>query len=143
MTTEQNQKAARRIVLELFNAGKLDLVDALFAPNFVDHALPPDVPPNREGFRMMLPILHTAFPDLQYTIEDQLAEGDRVAQRLTARGSMQGEFMGMPPTGKTAVWQEIHWHHFDAEGRLLEHWQTSDDLGMLIQLGLAPNPTGP
>ena len=135
MSTEDNKKTARRIVLELFNAGNVNLIDSLFSPDFVDHALPPEVSPTRDGFRSMIPILRQAFPDLEYTIEDQIAEGDKVAQRLTGRGTLKGEFMGMQPTGKTAIWQEMHWHRFDASGLLVEHWDTTDSLGMLTQLG--------
>jgi steroid delta-isomerase-like uncharacterized protein len=136
MTADANRKIARRIVLELFNAGNLDIVDALFSADFVDHALPPEVPPTREGLRSMIPLLRRAFPDLEYTIDDQIAEGDKVAQRLTVRGTLKGEFMGMQPTGKTAVWQEMHWHRFDASGLLAEHWDTTDSLGMMMQLGV-------
>jgi predicted ester cyclase len=86
----------------------------------------------------MIPVLRQAFPDLEYTIEDQISEGDKVAQRLTARGTLKGEFMGMQPTGKTAVWQEMHWHRFDAGGLLVEHWDITDSLGMMLQLGVGP-----
>ena len=140
MSTEDNKKTARRIVLELFNAGNANLIDSLFSPDFVDHALPPEVSPTRDGFRSMIPILRQAFPDLEYTIEDQIAEGDKVAQRLTGRGTLKGEFMGMQPTGKTAIWQEMHWHRFDASGLLVEHWDTTDSLGMMMQLGAGPPP---
>jgi steroid delta-isomerase-like uncharacterized protein len=138
MTPEDNKKTARRIVVEIFSAGNMALIDELFAVDFVEHALPPGIPPNREGFKMMIPALRQAFPDLEYTIEDQLAEGDKVAQRLTGRGTMRGEFMGMPPTGKTAVWQEMHLHRFDSAGKLAEHWDSTDEIGMMTQLGLGP-----
>ena len=138
MTPDENRRTARRLVVELFNAGNQELIDLLLAPGFVDHALPPGVPPTREGFRSMIPVLREAFPDLEYVIEDQIAEGDRVAQRLTARGSLQGEFMGMPPTGKSAEWQEMHIYRFDAEGLLAEHWDVTDSLGMMMQLSPGP-----
>jgi steroid delta-isomerase-like uncharacterized protein len=138
MTAEDNKKTARRIVIEVLNAGNVALIDQLFAADYVEHALPPDVPPNREGFKMMIPALRRAFPDLEYTIEDQVAEGDRVAQRLTGRGTLTGEFMGMPPTGKTAEWREMHFHRFDASGKVAEHWDVADELGMMTQLGLGP-----
>ena len=140
MTTEHNRKAARRIVLEVFNAGGAEMIDALFAPGYVDHALPPQAPAGREGLKTMINVLRQAFPDLEYTIEDQIAEGDKVAQRLTGRGTLKGEFMGMQPTGKAAVWQEMHWHRFDASGLLVEHWDTTDSLGMLTQLGAGLPP---
>lgn len=138
MTPEDNKKVARRIVIELINGGNLELIDKLLAANFIEHAAPPGVGQGRDSFREMIPMLRSAFPDLEYTIEDQIAEGDRVAQRLVGHGTMQGEFLGMQPTGKRAEWQEMHIHRFDAEGRLAEHWETSNELGMLAQLGLTP-----
>jgi predicted ester cyclase len=136
MTSEHNQKIARRIVLEMFNAGRVELIDTLLSPAYVDHALPPEAPQDREGLKAMITELRQAFPDLEYTIEDQIAEGDKVVQRLTGRGTMQGDFLGMQPTGKTATWQEIHWYRFDLNGILAEHWDITDSLGMLIQLGI-------
>lgn len=90
----------------------------------------------------MIASLRAAFPDLEYSIEDQIAEGDTLAQRLTGRGTMKGEFMGMAPTGKTAAWQEFHFHRFDANGLLIEHWDMTDSLGMLVQLGLGSGAAG-
>jgi steroid delta-isomerase-like uncharacterized protein len=141
MTAEDNKKTARRIVIEII-AGNVALIDELFAENYVDHALPPGVTPTRHGFKLVLSSLRTAFPDLQYSIEDQVAEGDRVAQRLVARGTMKGEFMGMPPTGKSAVWQEMHFFRFNANGKVTEHWDLTDEMGMMAQLGVGA-PAGP
>ena len=140
MSSEKNQKTTRRIVLEAFNAGRLELIDTLFAPDFVDHALPPDVPSNREGLKTILQNMRLAFPEIEYTIDDQIAEGDTVVQRLTARGTLKGEFMGMQPTGKTAVWQEMHWHRFNADGKVAEHWDVTDSLCMLSQLAADAPP---
>ena len=138
MTTEDNKKTARRLVIELINGGNLELIDRLVAANFIEHAAPPGAVQGRDSFREMIPMLRTAFPDLEYTIEDQIAEGDRVAQRVVGHGTMRGSFMGMQPTGKRAEWQEMHIHRFDAEGRLAEHWETSNELAMMAQLGLMP-----
>lgn len=138
MNAEDNKKTARRIVIELINAGNLELIDKLVATNFIEHGAPGGAAQGRESFRQMIPMLRSAFPDLEYTIEDQIAEGDRVAQRLVGHGTMQGEFMGMAPTGKRAEWQEMHIHRFDPDGRLAEHWETSNELGMMAQLGLVP-----
>jgi len=140
MRTEENKGAARRLVLEVFRDHTLSLIDELLAEDYVDHTLPPDVPATREGLRQVLSAMQAAFPDLSYTIENEVAEGDLVAQRLLGKGTLRGEFMGMPATGKSAVWQEMHLHRFDGAGRLVEHWGTNDDLGMLMQLGLAPSP---
>ena len=138
MSAEDNKKTARRIVIEVINGGNLDLIDQLVSANFIEHAAPPGVPQGPGSFREMIPMLRTAFPDLEYTIEDQVAEGDRVAQRLVGHGTMLGSFMGMPATGKRAEWQEMHLHRFDPDGKLAEHWETSNELGMMAQLGLLP-----
>jgi predicted ester cyclase len=135
VTTEGNRQRARQM-LQIINSGDQGLVDELFAPDFVEHAPAPGIPPDREGFKALIPVLRAAFPDLHYRIEDEVVEGSKVAQRVVGRGTMQGEFLGMAPTGKTAEWQEMHILRFDAQGRLAEHWQTSDELGMIVQLGL-------
>ena len=140
MTSQANKAAARRLVLEVFRDHTLSLIDELVSEDYTDHTLPPDVATTREGLRQVLLAMQTAFPDLSYTIENEVAEGDLVAQRLLGKGTLRGEFMGMPATGKSAVWQEMHLHRFDSAGKLVEHWGTNDDLGMLIQLGLAPSP---
>jgi predicted ester cyclase len=139
MSTQDYKAAARRLVLELFQDPTISLIDELFSEEYVDHSLPPDVPPNREGLRQIIVAMKIAFPDLSYAIEHEVAEGHLVAQRLTGKGTLLGEFMGMQATGKSAVWQEMHLHRFNAAGKVVEHWGTNDDLGMLMQLGLAPS----
>ena len=138
MAGKENKAAARRIVLEVFNAGNLAPVDQLLDSKYVDHSFPPNIPADRDGFKSVVTALRAAFPDLEYTIEHEVAEGELVAQRILGRGTLKGEFMGMQPTGKSAVWQEMHLHRFNAEGKLVEHWGLNDDIGMLMQLGLAP-----
>jgi predicted ester cyclase len=137
MGNKENKQAARRIV-EAFNTGDLAAVDQLVASEYVDHAFPPGVPPDREGFKAVVTALRAGFPDLQYTIEHEVAEGEWVAQRLLGKGTLTGEFMGMQPTGKSAVWQEMHLHRFNADSKIVEHWGVNDDLGMLMQLGIKP-----
>jgi steroid delta-isomerase-like uncharacterized protein len=141
MPAQDNKAAARRLVLEVFRDHALSLIDELLSKDYVDHSLPPDVPPNREGLRQVVEAMQRAFPDISYTIENEVAEGDLVAQRLLGKGTLRGEFMGMPATGKSAVWQEMHLHRFASDGKLAEHWGTSDDLSMLMQLGLCPPST--
>jgi predicted ester cyclase len=84
-------------------------------------------------------MLRGAFPDLHLTVEDVVAEGEKVVVRTTARGTMKGDFLGMKPTGKTATWTEIHIGRY-AGGKVAEHWATIDQLGMLQQLGLVATP---
>ena len=140
MSAGENKAIARRIPLEVFNAlGNLAVLDEVLAADFVDHSLPPDVPPGVEGIKQLARTWLAAFPDCQYTVEVDFAEGDLVAHRVTGRATMTGEFMGMPPTGKTATWTETHIIRF-ANGKIVEHWGNQDDLGMLQQLGLIPEP---
>jgi predicted ester cyclase len=100
------------------------------------------VPAGNEGFKVFITMFRTAFPDLAYTIDDEIAEGDRVVERVTARGTMKGDFQGMPASGKTATWSEIHITRFE-NGKAVEHWGVVDQLGMLAQLGFAQAPGQP
>lgn len=139
--TEANKAQARRMVDEVVNDGNIDLIDELLGPDFVDHSTPPGVPPTREGAKALMAALRQAFPDLHATVDDVIAEGDRVVQRTTAQGTMRGELMGMPASGRSATWEQIHIIRF-ADGKEVEHWAVNDQLGMLVQLGLAEPPNG-
>jgi len=140
MSTEQNKAIASRAV-EAINAGDMSLFESLLAPDAVEHAVPPGMPPTRETAKQFITMLRAAFPDLHYHIDDVVAEGDRVVQRTTAHGTMKGEFLGMPATGKSAAWGEMHIVRVK-DGKIVEHWANVDQLGMLQQLGLAPAPGG-
>lgn len=142
MGATENKKSAHRLVLEGVSAGNMAVVDELMAPNVVEHDLPPGLPQNREGFKMFFTGFRAAFPDLKYTIEEELADGDKVMHRLMGTGTMKGDFQGMKATNKTATWQEMHIGRFDASGKIVEHWGTVDMLGMLTQLGLMPQHGG-
>jgi predicted ester cyclase len=133
------KRTAERIPLEVLNDGKFEVLDELFAPNFVDHFAQPGVPPTSEGLKQSLKALKSAFPDLRYTIDDAIVCGDQVVHRLSATGTMKGDFMGIPATGKRASWTEIHVGR-GVDGRLTEHWAVVDQLGMLVQLGIVPAP---
>jgi steroid delta-isomerase-like uncharacterized protein len=140
MSTEQNKALFRRFVDEVFNHGNMSLVDELVAPDFVEHEeLPPGIPQDREGAKQLTTMLRSAFPDFKATIHDIIAEGDKVAVRMTWSGTQQGEFMGIPPTGKS-----VSIGVFDivrvAGGKLVEHWGQMDNMGMMQQLGVIPAP---
>jgi predicted ester cyclase len=128
-----------RIPLEIINQGKLELIDELYAPEYVDRTPQPGLAPTREGFKQFVTSLRTAFPDIRYTIEDSIACGDRFVHRVTAKGTMTGEFAGMAPTGKHATWTEIHIVRVVNE-HVVEHWGLTQELGMLVQLGVIPAP---
>jgi predicted ester cyclase len=138
MTTE-NQKMIERIPLEVINNNKFELIDEIYAPNYVEHTPQPGVPPTREGFKQTAMALKKAFPDLHYTIEDVVDGGDKIVHRLTASGTMKGDFAGMRATGKNATWTEIHIGRV-VNGRLTEHWGVIDQLSMLVQLGVIESP---
>jgi len=138
MTTETT-RMIERIPLEVLNKGNFGLLDELVSTDFVDHYAQQGVPPTREGFKQSVIALKTAFPDLHYTIDDSIESGDRIVHHLTASGTMKGDFMGIPATGKRATWTEIHIGRV-ANGRLTEHWGLVDQLGMLVQLGVVPTP---
>ena len=140
MSAEENKAAFRRIPEEVLNTGNLDLADELFAADYVEHVpVPPGTPPGLAGFKAFFTAFRAAFPDLHYTVETVLAEGDLTAGHLTVRGTHRGEFMGITPTGKRVSWTETHVGRY-ANGKLVEHWGNSDDLGLLQQLGAVPAP---
>jgi steroid delta-isomerase-like uncharacterized protein len=139
MSTEENKVHVRRLYDEVFNQKNLAAIDDYFAPNVIDHSLPPGAPGGIEGVRFTISMFLAAFPDLQLTVEDLIAEGDRVVARWTLRGTHQGASLGMPPTGKQVTMPGISIVRFDG-GKSAEQWVVHDQLGMLQQLGLAPAP---
>ena len=135
-----NKAKMRRIPEEMFNRGNLAVADEVIAADYVEHVpVFPGLPTGLDGLKQFVMALRAAFPDFHYTVEDEIAEGDRVVQRVTAEGTMRGAFAGMPPTGKRATWTEIHISRC-ADGKLVEHWANLDQLGMLQQLGVIPVP---
>jgi len=134
--SEQNKTVFRRIVEEVFNQGKLATADEL-GTEYMEHSPAPGQAPGIDGFKQMVQMFRGAFPDLRITIEDLIAEGDRVVGRMTTSGTHRGEFMGLAPTGKRFTISEIHILRF-ANGKILEHWGVADDLGMMQQLGAVP-----
>jgi steroid delta-isomerase-like uncharacterized protein len=138
MSAEENKATARRWYDGVFNTGNLDLINGLFAPNFVDHD-PVNPLPGLEGVRQVVTMYRTAFPDLQITVEDWIAEGDKVVTRFRAQGTHQGPLMGMPPTQRRVTVTGIDILGFE-NGKITEHWGNRDDLGMMQQLGVIPSP---
>jgi predicted ester cyclase len=142
MSTQENKAMASRFLDEVINRGNVSVIDELSGANFVDHQAPPGVPPTPEGIKAYITMFRAAFPDLHYTLEDSIAEGDRVVQRTTAHGTMKGDFMGMSASGKSATWSEIHITRY-MDGKAVEHWAVVDQLSMLAQLGFAQAPGQP
>ncbi len=135
---EDNKKTARRLVMDGINKGNWAVMEEIIASNAVDHSLPPGVPNNRDGFKMFMTGFRAAFPDLTYTIADEMVDGDKVYNLSMGTGTMKGDFQGMKASGKKATWQEMHVVRFDANGKVVEHWATVDQVSMLTQLGFMP-----
>jgi predicted ester cyclase len=135
--TEENKAFVRRFLMELDK--DLSAVDEFFSPDCVAHLPGSPGPANREGFKQFVTLLYTAFPDLRHTLEDQIAEGDKVVSRVTARGSHQGPFQGVGQTGRQVMINDIMITCIKA-GRVIELWAQFDALGLLQQLGVLPPP---
>ena len=138
MGAHENKVTVRSLIEEAFNKGNLSAVDELIAEAYLNHAAGIEVR-GREGMKGFVTTYRTAFPDYHCTIEDQIAEGDTVVTRWTARGTQEGELMGIPPTGKRVELTGIVVDRL-ADGRLVETWLQADVLGMLQQLGAVPTP---
>jgi len=138
-STEVNKASMRRFYDEVFNKKNRAAIDEFINPTQVDHAAPPGTPGGLEGAKHTVTMYLTAFPDLHFTVEDFIAEGDKVVARLTVRGTQQGIFMGIPPTGKHATVTAIDINRM-ADGKSVEHWLNMDTLGLLQQLGVIPAP---
>ena len=140
MSTDENKAIARRLYEEGFNAHNPDVFDELFAADFGQHVAStlPGTWGDREAAKQTFATIFGAFPDWQVTVEDMIAEGDKVVGRYTAQGTQRGEFMGIPATGKPITTTVIDIFRI-ANGKIAEHWVESDTLGMMQQLGVIPS----
>jgi predicted ester cyclase len=134
MLAEDNKALVRRFVDEVQSGGNIDLIDEICSPEFVNHSAPPGLPADREGIKILTNMFRGTFPDSYFTVEDMIAEGDKVATRKTFHGTHEGEFMGIPPTGRRVSMGLIDIVRV-SEGRVVEHWSMGDNLGMMQQLG--------
>jgi steroid delta-isomerase-like uncharacterized protein len=140
MSAEENKAFVRRWYEDLFNPGNPDVADEIIAQNHAHHdpALP-DVPSGPEGQKQIVDLYRSAFPDAHITIEDQMAEGDRVVTRWTGRGTHQGELMGIAPTGNRVTVTGITIDRISG-GKIVETWDNYDALGMMQQIRAIPAP---
>lgn len=136
MSTEENKSIANRII-DAINTGKLQQMNDLISPTVVDHSVPPGMPQTRDSAMQIMQTFKTAFPDLRYTVEFSVGEGDRVVQYATASATMKGDFMGMTASGKHATWTETHISRING-GKVVEHWAVIDQVTMLRELGFMP-----
>jgi predicted ester cyclase len=132
MSVEEDKAKVRRLIEEFINKGNMAVADETFADNFVNHDSM-SATKDGQGLKQYVTMLHTAFPDFHCAIEDLVAEGDRVVVRLMCRGTHRGELMGISPTGRQINVTAISILRF-AGGKVMERWNSTDNLGILQQL---------
>jgi predicted ester cyclase len=136
---EKNVAAARRMFDELFNQGKLEVIDEISRPDLVNHDPTMEIH-GREAMKKFVTTYRTAFPDLHYIIEDVLIEGDTVGLRWTARGTHTGQLYSITPTGKRVTFTGMHMYHLIG-GKIREIWGSWDTIGMIQQISTIPTST--
>jgi steroid delta-isomerase-like uncharacterized protein len=134
--SEQNKTLARRWFEDLFSRGNLDVANEILSAEFVDHLTHEDER-GLEELKAYVTIYRAAFPDIQDTLEQIVAEGDKVVVRWTSRGTHQGEFMGAAPTGRHVTFTGMRLFRI-AENKIAESWVNIDERGLQEQLGTAP-----
>lgn len=140
MSNQENATIVRRLFEEM-DKGNLAIITEVCAPTYTVHFPGTPGPLNREAAAQFFDMFYTAFPGLGHTIEDMVPDQDKVAARLTIRGTQGGAFQGIPATGKQIDVGAINIFHF-ANGQIAEHWVEYDAVGMLQQLGVVPTPQG-
>lgn len=142
MSAEENKALVRRWFEEI-DRGNLDAIDELLSAGYVDHNPPiPGLPPGFEGVKEANRLLRAAFPDVTHTIEEQLAEGDKVMTRVVTHATFTSEFLGFPPTGQVVhlIGDTVH---RIADGKLVEHWAQVDMDSFMRQVGASPAGPAP
>ncbi|MFN8511037.1 MAG: ester cyclase [Thermomicrobiales bacterium] len=137
MAPDELKVRARRLPDELLTQGDLAVADEVLTPDCLHHA-PAPLAPGGEGLKRWTRALRRAFPDLRAIVEDEIAEGDTVVQRLTLSGTHRGAFLGIPATGRRVSWQLVAIQRLGRDGKFAEHWSSPDLFGLLRQLGALP-----
>jgi steroid delta-isomerase-like uncharacterized protein len=132
--SNQNAAAVRRFIDEVWNRGKLEVIDEIFTPDFLHHQPDGGQMKGRDALKQMVGMFREALPDLQCTVEDQFAEADRVATRWSVLGTHKGELMGVAPTGKQVSFWGTSIHRFEG-GKIAEAWGAYDILNLMKQIG--------
>jgi steroid delta-isomerase-like uncharacterized protein len=136
MSTEENKALARRS-WEIVSPDNLDLIEEVYAPDLVWHEPDQDIR-GYDQAKQFVSTFFAAMPDINITVEDLIAEGEKVVSRYTIRGTHQGETEEFgPPTGRQMQLEGITIHRFE-DGKIVEEWERYDNLSVLQQLGLAP-----
>lgn len=138
---ERNKAVIRRFVEEVQNKQDWDAYDELNAPDFVNLSAPPGAPTDRETGMAVLQAFAAAYPDAVFTVDEMYAEGDAVITKKTFTGTNEGDFMGVPATGRRVSLQYVDIMRV-RDDRIIDHWNVLDQLSWMIQLGLIPDPSG-
>ena len=139
MSAEENKAFIQHLIDEVYNQGNLDVVDELVAPEVYNHPAVPEHQHGTAGFKHVMEWVREFSSDVHYDIDDIIAEGDKVAVRMTQSGTHTGTVRDIPPTGKSFSVDYVHWFRL-ADGKVAEMWAVRDDLTRLQQLGLMPAP---
>jgi steroid delta-isomerase-like uncharacterized protein len=135
---ERNAALGRRYFEEVWNRGKLDVLDELLAPDYINHTpSTPNPPRGAAGLKPIVSAIRSAFPDLHYEIEDVVATDDAVVLRVIMTGTHRGDFFGIAATGRRVRVNQINIEQVK-DGRISEHWRVTDELGLMRQLGAVP-----
>ena len=136
MTKEENKATSRRFYEELFNRGNLAAAEEIVTADFVLHDPNiPEQPRGPDGLKRFVAMYRDIFPDIEFTVEDQVAEGENTATRWVARGTHRGELMGIAPTGKRVEVRAFTLHRFSG-GKIAEDWAHYEALDVVRQLGV-------
>lgn len=138
-TTKANLEVVSRFIEEFKNKANQEIVDELMSPDFVHHLTDPRLPEGREAIKLLGQSIVAGFPDVHASVQDLLADGDKVIERTQTSATHTGEFNGIPPTGRQVGWTEIHIYRLEG-GKIVEMWSEIDLLGLLVQLGAIPGP---
>jgi steroid delta-isomerase-like uncharacterized protein len=142
MSAEANTARLQRFADEVLSGHNLAALDEIFHADYVEDVPPPGMGPGREGLRQWLASWIAAFPDVRWTVEEQIADEDRVWSRSIWRGTHQGSFLGIPPTGKNVAVAAWTIDRF-TDGKIAESRIIMDTLGLMQQLGVIPAPAAP
>jgi predicted ester cyclase len=143
-TQDRNKAQFRKLIDEAINGGKLDVADSLLTADRPDYqefgGVPPGALAGYSGFKMIVGKIREAFPDLKFTSEYMIAEGDKVLSYNRIEGTHRAEFFGIPPTGRKFMIHGADVCSFDGDGKITAHWGVMDQFSMMVQLGVIPPP---
>jgi steroid delta-isomerase-like uncharacterized protein len=138
LSTEEKRNVLKRVSHEVFGQGNMESADDLIAADFVDHDPLPGVPADREGFKTVVQMFRSAFPDFEVDLMHTIVDGDKVVDHVASRGTHTGDFMGIPPTGKRISTSAIVISLLGSDGRIVERWQRFGAMQLMQQIGVIP-----